>query len=65
MPMQLRSEQYRRIAGNCLRRAGGEPDPGRRAIYVTIAQACHTLADRAEGVSTDRSDKKVSGRQLH
>jgi hypothetical protein len=63
--MSFASEQYRHLAGNCLRRASQESDPGKRAIYVTIAQACITLADRNERALLRELQTKRTTLRLH
>jgi hypothetical protein len=42
------SQLYRFTAANALRRAQGEEDKERRAVYITIAQICSVLSTRNE-----------------
>jgi hypothetical protein len=39
---------YRRLSGDCLRRAGREPDLTKRALYVMIASSWNSLANHVE-----------------
>ena len=43
----LDGEAYLRFAGDCLRKASHERDPGKRGLFILIATAWAKLADRA------------------
>jgi hypothetical protein len=60
-------DMYRRLAGDCLRKASNEIDVGTRAIYLTIATAWNTLADRAETAQPqeERSQQQATKHSLH
>ena len=64
MPDEDRDDQYRRFAETCLKKALNSNDQPTRLLFIALAQAWNSLADRNLEATTNLALEDFNQRQL-